>query len=334
MFILIWISKKIKSDNKRNSERHIHKKKISRLGGIAIIIGFVASIFLSPNLVISPQLWSVIIASFIILVFGLWDDFVELDWKTQIFFHVAIAILIFIMGIRVEYITNPLGGMIFLNFGPYLIPSLIFVILWVTVIINSVNWLDGIDGLSGGVTLVGVLTIFFLSLRPEVNQPPVGIITMALAGAIFGFLLFNFYPARILAGTTGSVFLGFLLAVLAIFAGAKIATAILVMAPAIIDAFWVMMERFKSGQSIFKADNRHLHHKLKELGWSQVKISLFFYGVTVLIALIALNTRAIGKIISFILILIIMLIVLIYLNKKTSLKINPKIKNQLNEASE
>jgi UDP-N-acetylmuramyl pentapeptide phosphotransferase/UDP-N-acetylglucosamine-1-phosphate transferase len=184
---------------------------------------------------------------------------------------------------------------VFLNLGKYLIPSFLFAIFWIVLMINSMNWIDGVDGLSGGVSLIGALTIFLLSLKPEVNQPPVAIIAMALSGAILGFLIFNFYPSKILSGTSGSM---------------------LVMAIPIIDAVWVMAERIKSGNSIFKSDNRHLHHKLLDLGWSQKKIALFFFSVTVFIALIAVNTRAMGKIITMALVAIIMLSVLVFLNRK------------------
>ncbi len=304
--MLIWFSKKIKQ-KERKSERHIHPEKISRLGGAVIVITFLTSLFLDRNLVISSQLWGVIIASTLLLAVGLWDDFRELDWKIQLFFQIAAAALVFIFGVRVEYITNPLGGYVFLNLGQYLLPSLFFVIGWVLLLVNSTNWLDGIDGLSGGVGLIAALTIFSLSLKPEVNQPPVGIITMILAGAIAGFLIFNFHPAKMLAGTSGSMFIGFILAVLAIFAGVKIATALLVMAVPVIDTFWVIGERLVSGKSIFEADKRHLHYKLMRLGWSQRKITLFFYAVAGVIALIALNTRAIGKIITIFLVTIIAL---------------------------
>jgi len=163
-----------------------------------------------------------------------------------------------------------------------------------------------------------------LSLNPEVNQPPVGIIAVILAGAVLGFLIFNFYPAGIMAGTSGAMFMGFALAALAIFAGTKIATALLIMAIPIIDVFWVMGERIKAGDSIFKSDTRHLHRKLMELGWTQRKIALFFYAVTFLIAVVALNTRTIGKLITIILVAVIMVTALIIINKKLSSNVKVK----------
>jgi len=306
---LVWLSKKIPA---------LKKRKISRLGGLAIIFSFALAIIIDPNLFIARELWAILIASFLILALGLWDDFRELDWKTQLFFQIAAAVFIFILGVRVECITNPLGGVFFLNIGKYLLPSLFFGIIWIVLLMNSINWLDGLDGLSGGVAFLGALTIFFLSLKPEVNQPPVGIITMALAGAVLGFLIFNFYPARIMAGTAGAWFLGFILAALSIFSGAKIATALLIMAVPIIDAFWVIGERLRAGDPIFRGgDRKHLHFKLQKIGWSPRKIALFFYGVTFFIAVVALNTRSIGKLITIILVAAIMAAALIFISKKT-----------------
>jgi UDP-GlcNAc:undecaprenyl-phosphate GlcNAc-1-phosphate transferase len=292
------------------------KKMVCRIGGVAVILGFLATLFLDGNLAISQKLWGIIVASLFILIFGLFDDFMELDWKTQLLFQISVAIIIFIFGIRVEYITNPAGGLIFLNMGEYILPSFIFVTIWIVLMINSMNWVDGVDGLSGGVSLAGTATVFFLSLKPEVNQPPVGIIAAALFGALLGFLIFNFYPSMILAGTSGSMFMGFILATLAIFAGTKIATALLVMAVPIIDLIWVIGERIKAGSSIFKSDNRHLHYKLLEIGWSQKKVALFFYIITISIAVVAINTRAIGKIVTFILAVIIMILTIIYASRK------------------
>lgn len=317
IFLILFICKKVsflKVGVGKFGEKT--KRKVCRLGGVAIIIGFLAAIFLDGNLVISQKLWGVIVASLFILIFGIVDDFFELDWKTQLLFQIAVAILVFIIGVRVEYVTNPFGGVFFLNLGKYLIPSFLFALLWIVLMINSMNWIDGVDGLSGGVSFIGALTIFFLSLKPEVNQPPVAIIAMALSGAVLGFLVFNFYPSRILAGTSGSMFMGFVLAALAIFAGTKIATALLIMAIPIIDAVWVIGERMKSGSSIFKSDNRHLHYKLLDLNWSQRKITLFFCFITVCIALIAVNTRAIGKMVTMALVAIIMLSTLVFLNRK------------------
>lgn len=302
--------------DKRTSVRHIHKKGVLRLGGVAVVIAFVSVVFLDQNLVITKPIMGILIASLCILIMGILDDFFELSWRTQLFLQVALVVFIFIMGVRIDYVTNPWGGIIELGGQNFLLINFLVVLGWTLVLMNAMNWIDGIDGLSGGVTLIGALTIFLLTLKPEVNQPPVGIISIALAGAVLAFLVFNFNPSKIMAGTSGAMFFGFILSVLAIFAGTKIATALLVMTVPIVDAFWVIFERLRNKKSIFEPDKRHLHHKLLELGWSQRKICLFFYAITMMIAVVALNTRAMGKMVTIFLAAIILMSILYSINRK------------------
>jgi UDP-GlcNAc:undecaprenyl-phosphate GlcNAc-1-phosphate transferase len=227
---------------------------------------------------------------------------------------------VYIKGVRLDYISNPFGGIfLFHNYGGFIV-GIIVVVIWTVLLINSMNWIDGIDGISSGISLIGGATIFFLSLRPEVNQPPIGIISTVFMGGLLAFLLFNFHPAKIIAGTSGSMFMGFVLAVLAIFSGEKIATTLLVLAVPIVDALWVIGERFQSKKSIFSADRRHLHYRLLELGWSPKKICIFYYAITAFIAVLALNTRAAGKTITFVLFGVIMLGMLIWIRNKVSQK--------------
>ncbi len=298
------------------SGRHINRGNAFRVGGIAMIIAFNLSILLNPDLVISIQLFGVMVASMGILVIGAWDDVREVFWKTQFFYQVAAAIVVFIFGLRVYGLTNPFGGAIHLTAGIGVIVSIFLVVFWIVLMINSMNWLDGIDGLSGGISFIGAITIFILSLRPEVNQPPVAILALILSGVTLSFLIFNFYPSIVIAGTSGSMFMGFALAALAIFAGTKVATAILVLSLPIIDFAWVIGERIRRGKSIFKADRNHLHYKLMELGWSQRKIALYFYSITIMLAIVALNTRVIGKSITLVATVVIMTGALVFINRK------------------
>lgn len=301
----------------RQSKRHIHNKNISRMGGVIMVIVFIFSIFLNQDLFITAELYGFLFGTGMLLVFGLWDDMKEIFWKIQLFFQISMAVLVFIMGVRIYYITNPFtGGILNLDSGITVFFSVALVIFWIVLVINAINWSDGIDGLSGGITFIATATIFLLSFYPEVNQPPVAIICAILMGVILGFLVFNFYPSQILAGTVGSMFMGFSLAVLAIFAGTKIATALLVLSIPIIDFLWVIGERIKNKKSIFKADNNHLHYKLMELGWSQKRIVLIYWLIMATISIVALNTRAIGKGITMLLVTIVMILVLILINKK------------------
>lgn len=318
LILFILLNRKKTFDDGRISDRHVNHRNISRFGGAALIISFIATLLFNYDLVITTSLLGVFIALGMILIFGIIDDIKQLSWKIQLFFQTGVVLFVYLLGVRLQYITNPFGG-IFL-FDGYLI-GLIIVLVWALLLINSMNWIDGVDGVSSGIAFIGGATIFILSLRPEVNQPPVSIITAALLGCTLALIVFNFYPAKILAGTSGSMFMGFILAILAIFAGAKIATTLLVMAVPIIDAFWVIGERIRSKSSIFSADKRHLHYRLMELGWSQKKICFFYYMITIFIAILALNTGAIGKMTTFILFGIVMLGMLILIKNKVSQKI-------------
>lgn len=307
------------NSKKRKCKRHNKcSSKISRLGGVAIILSFLIALFWDKNLVITQPIAGIAIASLLILIFGVIDDYFELDWRIQLFFQVAVAVIIFMAGGRIEYITNPLGGLIYFDFSIF--PSLFLGIFWIVLLMNSMNWIDGIDGLSGGISLVAVTAIFFLSIKPEVNQPPVGIIAMMLMGSFLGFLIFNFHPSKIMAGTSGAMFMGFILAVLSIFAGTKIATTLLILSITVIDVLSVMIQRVRNGESIFVSDKKHLHHKLLELGWSQKKINLFFYTTTAFIAVLALNTREIGKIATIICVFIVMIVAMTIINNKLNEK--------------
>jgi UDP-GlcNAc:undecaprenyl-phosphate GlcNAc-1-phosphate transferase len=270
--------------------------------------------------VMTLPLWGIVAAALFILFVGILDDIRELSWKAQLLSQFLLASAAFCMGIRLLSLSSPFGGTIFFDAPEYVFPSFVLTVAWMLFIMNAVNWADGIDGLCGGVAFIGFLAILFLSLKPEVNQPPVGLLAAALAGGSLGFLVFNFHPAKILAGTAGSWFLGFMLAVLAIFAGTKIATALLVLALPALDAVWVVFDRWRSGVSVFQADARHLHYRLRELGWSQVRITLFFYAVTLAIAVVALNTRSLGKFVTIVLVTAIALAVFLWVERKIKLE--------------
>lgn len=316
IFLGIYAGKKIKWKD-RDSKRHIHHKGALRIGGVAMVIAFNLAIMMNADLVITPELYGVMGATLVLMLAGIRDDLREIFWKTQFLFQVAAVVLVFIFGVRLYSVTNPLtGGIIKLDSGVWIILSIALVLIWTILMINSMNWVDGIDGLSGGITFIGALTIFFLSLKPEVNQPPMAILSMILAGTALGFLIFNFNPSFVLAGTAGSTFMGFVLAMLAIFAGTKIATSILVMSVPVVDFLWVIGERLRKKKSIFKPDANHLHYKLLGLGWSQRKIAVYFYGITALISIIALNTRVIGKTVTLFTAVFVLVIALAFISRK------------------
>lgn len=267
-------------------------KNKKRLGGIIVILVFLLFVLLDKNLVITKPIAGIMIGGLLILIFGLWDDLKNLNWKWQLVFQIIVAIVVISFGVKSNFITNPFGGAISLN-NPtiYIILYTLYFILF----INALNWLDGTDGLAGGVTLASLGAVFFLSFKPEVNQPAVAILSAIAGGAVLGFLVFNFHPAKILAGTSGAWFFGFILASLSIFAGAKIATVMMAALIPILDLTRVISERWRAGQSIFQRDKRHMHYLLLDAGVSEKKIFFLYFFASILVGILALNLRVWGK---------------------------------------
>ena len=301
--------------NRRTGSRHRHVRQtlVSRLGGLAVIGSFLFALGTDQHLVMTKPIFGLLIAGIFILCFGVIDDFLEIDWKTQILFQVVLGIIAYFLGIRIDFVTNPLGGIIDLAAFPG-VPFLV-TLAWLLLIMNAVNWLDGADGLLGSVGSIAAITIFCISLRPEVNQPPMAILAVMLFGAIGGFLLFNIPPARILAGTTGSLFVGFSLAALAIMAGSKIATTLLVLSLPVIDAVFVSCSRIFSGDSVFQPDERHIHFRLFRLGWSPARVFSVVTIFTVLVAFLSLQTSPLLKVSAFFALMILFAILYAFLDR-------------------
>ncbi len=275
------------------------KRAIKRLGGVAMIVAFFGGVMLNPEIVLTSQILGLLLGLGLILIFGIGDDWKNFSWKKQLLFQFVLILVIFVFGYSIEYVTNPFGGM--LRLDGWMINSLpilgsIILVVWLLFVINAINWVDGIDGLSGGLAIIGGGAIFILSLTQDVNQPAVAIISLVFLGSVLGFLVFNFPKAKIFAGTSGSYFFGFFLATVAVIAGTKIATAMIILAIPIVDAVWVMVERVIEGTSITRHEenSRHLHYKLRKLGWSDVKIIVVYliFTSSVLFLSIVIGSRS------------------------------------------
>lgn len=296
----IVLYKKLKLHDRRSGQRHIHKKNISRFGGVAIVTAFIVSLYINTALVFDDALWAIVIGSSAILFFGILDDLRPVSWKSQMFFQIALVLLTFICGVQISYISNPFGGVFWLITDNMPFFSILFMMVWMMFIMNAINWCDGIDGLASGVVLIAAITLFIIALEPQVMQPPIAIMSIILAGSVLGFLFFNFPPANIFAGSSGSFFMGYVIAILAIVAGAKIGATLLVLAVPLIDAVWVIINRMRRGSSIFNGDREHLHHRLLDLGWSVRKVLFLYYGVTIFCAIAAVMTQSINKLLVFV----------------------------------
>ena len=205
--------------------------------------------------------------------------------------------------VLVPYLSNPFGAPIQLGVWTYA-----FVIFWIVGLINVINFLDGLDGLAGGISLIATTVLYLLAIKPEIAQSSMSVLAIILIGALAGFLPFNFSPAKIFLGDSGSQVLGFLLAVFAIISGAKLATAFLVLGVPILDVAWVIARRILEHKPVYQADRYHLHHRLLRAGLSQKQAVLLLYTVSAAFGIVALQTHTYGK---FIAVLVLVAIVVV-----------------------
>lgn len=319
-----WILLKLKIVDNPEGTRKIHKKPIPLGGGYAIYITFFVilaaiHLFFSPfnDSIQSVDLVVLFIASTIIMIGGFIDDKYDIGAKSFIFPLVAILFLL-PFNIGIDQITNPLGGVLALD--SLKIPLLtwgdvtyyfvvlvdIFTILWLLGMSYTTKLLDGLDGLVGGIVAIGAFIIFLLSVSEQYYQPEMAILSIVLCGACIGFLVFNKNPASIFLGEGGSVFLGFMLGVLAIISGGKIATALLVMGIPILDTAWVIGRRWRSGKSVVRHDAMHLHHRMLYSGLSQRQTVYILYALSFAFGITTLFLQSLQKIIILGLLIVVM----------------------------
>jgi UDP-GlcNAc:undecaprenyl-phosphate GlcNAc-1-phosphate transferase len=263
------------------------------------------------------QLAGLLLGCAILVVVGIIDDVRDLSPWVKLLFQVIAACVALAGGIGITEITNPFGGVINLTwgrfpveFGPadfHITPlANLLSILWMVGLANTVNFLDGLDGLACGVSGIAALVMFGLAVGPGVNQPAVALLAVILAGAALGFLPFNFYPAKIFMGDSGAYFLGLVLAMLSIYSGAKLATAALVLGFPIVDALWAATRRLAKRTSPFRADRLHFHHLLLDAGMTQRQAVLTLYAVAVGFGIVALSVGSLAKLVALIVLLFMM----------------------------
>lgn len=284
-----------------DSGRKRHVRVTPLMGGVAILAGLTVAVAVAqltgalPGEHIKGKFLIGILLASALLVFGgtLDDKFDFSPWK-QIIWPILAALVVVASGIGVTFITNPFGGQLYLNEHvvtvlwwqdiPYKLTLLadIFTVVWLLTMTYTTKFLDGLDGLVGGVTVIGGFVIAAVSMMRDVSQPDTAILALIVAAAFFGFLLFNFHPARIFLGEGGSTLAGFLLGVLAIISGGKIATTLLVLGLPLFDAGTVVLRRLIERRSPARADRSHLHFRLLDIGFSPRLAVLTFYLVAVL----------------------------------------------------
>ncbi len=305
----------IVDDPHQQPQRKQQIQPVPLLGGWAIYLTVVIMIlWLWPNLttgyLLSKQLLGIILAGGLLMVGGTLDDVYGLLPRQQIIFPVLASIIVVAVGIGTNYITNPFGGILRLDYWkiellrwhnlPYYITILadLFTIGWLLITMYTTKLLDGLDGLVPGITVIGGIVIFLLSISPTIGQPETGTIALVLAGSAAGFLVWNFSPAKIYLGEGGALLTGFMLGILAIVSGGKIATTLFILGLPMIDVMWVVIRRvYIEHTSPFAGDTLHLHYQLRLLGMSDRSIALAYYLTTLLFGLSTLWFSGITKLV-------------------------------------
>lgn len=265
------------------SQRKVHSKPMPRLGGLAIYIGFVVMVLLTQP--INHQIIGLLLGGTIIALVGVVDDLMDISPKIKLAGQVVAACVLVAFNIDVSYITHPFHEGEILSLKYFSIPV---TILWVVGITNAVNLIDGLDGLAAGLATIAALTLAIVGYSE--GQYLMVALALILAASTLGFLKYNFHPAQIFMGDSGSMFLGFNLSALAIMGFVKSVTVISVFVPILIlgipifDTLFAIIRRYFNGQPIFKADKEHLHHCLLNKGFSHKQTVLLIYVVNILLA--------------------------------------------------
>ena len=282
----IKIAPKIGAMDIPKDERRMHKKPMPRFGGIAIYLGIMAA--LAVFALKDRGITSVMAGCTLIYILGLIDDLKDLKPLVKLCGQIVCASVVYIMGVRIEFITNYFGPGN-MAFGD--VACFIITILWLIAITNAVNLIDGLDGLAAGIAAISALCIGYVAYIHGQYVPTLAM--MAIAGAALGFLPYNFNPAKIFMGDSGSELLGFSIAAVSILGTVKSATMVVVIIPALVlglpifDTIMAIFRRLAKHQSIGTADKEHLHHRIMKAGFGQKRAVMILYCISGIMGIVA-----------------------------------------------
>lgn len=289
------LSVKVGAVDVPKDERRMHHHPIPRMGGLAIFFGFVAAMLLMVPL--DTERKGMLLGAVIIVVLGIFDDIYALPAKPKFLVQIAAALIAVLAGNRIEVLSNPniFSPNPYWELGVLSIPV---TVIWILAITNSVNFIDGLDGLACGVSTISAATM--LVIARLVSERDVALMMAALVGACMGFLPYNFNPAKIFMGDTGSTFLGFIMATMSVEGMFKQYTIISFVVPflmlglPIFDVCFAVVRRVSHGQSPMKPDRGHVHHRLIDMGFSQKQAVGVLYVISAILGLSAVVLTAGG----------------------------------------
>ena len=306
---------------------HVQKRVVPRAGGLSIFLGICLASLLFAQL--DKYLLGIFFSLILLLSVGLIDDLLtNFSPYLRLILQFMAAAIVVSFGVGVTFINNPFGGILRLDtiilplnfFGPHSIVLIadIFAYLWIVWMMNMVNWSKGTDGQMPGTIAVAAITLglfsYKLFLQGDPNQFNIASLSFITAGAALGFLIFNWHPAKIFPGFSGSTILGFMVAVLSILSGAKLAIALLILIVPATDFFYTFTRRILSGKSPFFGDQKHLYHLLLQVGWSHQKIALFYILGSIFLGVVALNLNSSGKLFATLVAVTIIVAGILWLN--------------------
>ena len=261
-------------------DRRVHKKAMPLMGGLAIFAAVIISVLIF--LPLDKTTFSILLGGTLIVISGIVDDLKDMSPKVKLLFQILAGVVLIIGGVKVDFITNPFNGESTLLYLRWL--SVPITLFWIVGITNTVNLIDGLDGLAAGVAMISSISLMLVASKFGYTE--ITILSAIVAGACLGFLPFNFNPAKIFMGDTGALFLGFMLAAISIEGVMKSVATIAVIVPILIlgvpifDTTFAIFRRLLNGQSIMAADKGHLHHRLLNKGFTQRKTVLILYDIS------------------------------------------------------
>lgn len=270
--------------------RRMHHQPIPRLGGLAIFIGFMVSILLFIKIRGNPQMQSILLGAVVIVVLGVVDDIMALPAMLKFVVQIAAALIPALNGVVIQAFSNPniFSSELYWMLGRLSIPV---TVLWIVAITNSVNLIDGLDGLANGVSAISATTMLVIAIL--VSESQVAIVMAALVGACVGFMPYNMNPAKMFMGDTGATFLGYILATMSIqglfkfYAVISFAVPFLILGLPIFDTAFAFIRRIAHGQNPMHADRGHIHHRLIDMGLSQKQAVASLYVISAILGLSA-----------------------------------------------
>ncbi|MQR94816.1 glycosyltransferase family 4 protein [Fictibacillus phosphorivorans] len=281
--LVSYLAKKIGAVDKPN-KRKVHSEVKPRLGGLAIYVAFLAGLFLLP--IDNHTTTFIFLSTLIIVITGVLDDMYELSAKQKLLGQFLSAFVLIYGGFVIDYITIPYFGLVELQ-----LMSIPLTLFWFIGLINAINLIDGLDGLAGGVSTIALSTILIMAIGKE--QILVIMLCVIVTGSTLGFLFFNFYPAKIFMGDTGSQLLGLLIALISISGFFKSVTFLSLFVPIMIlgvpfmDTTFAILRRLVNKQKWSQPDKSHLHHRLLARGFSHPKTVLMIYGISIFFSVLA-----------------------------------------------